>query len=225
MAEQAQGARLADLALNAIEIIDRNLYERTCDVRWWATDSRGRRLHRRSASIAAGLRVRTARRDPRRLHGLSRPLALRRGRPCHRQRPARALPRRRRSTSHASRGSRAARALACGNDYAVDDIACASLLDDAQVATYASSVREGGEPTASRLACSPSISIGRRKAHDREGRTRSTPTELTRPRSYPRHRFPRRRCASSDDQPSLSNFVVLDATGAEAAIAPPIDRR
>lgn len=30
---------LADLALNAIEIIDRNLYERTCDVRWWATDS------------------------------------------------------------------------------------------------------------------------------------------------------------------------------------------
>ncbi len=39
MALQARGARLADLALNAIEIIDRNLYERTCDVRWWATDS------------------------------------------------------------------------------------------------------------------------------------------------------------------------------------------
>jgi hypothetical protein len=39
MAEQAQGARLVDLALNAIEIVDRNLYERTCDVRWWATDS------------------------------------------------------------------------------------------------------------------------------------------------------------------------------------------
>ena len=39
MAEQAQGARLVDLSLNAIEIIDRNLYERTCDVRWWATDS------------------------------------------------------------------------------------------------------------------------------------------------------------------------------------------
>lgn len=39
MTEQAQGARLVDLALSAIEIIDRNLYERTCDVRWWATDS------------------------------------------------------------------------------------------------------------------------------------------------------------------------------------------
>lgn len=33
------GRRLADLALHAIEIIDRNLYERSCDVRWWATDA------------------------------------------------------------------------------------------------------------------------------------------------------------------------------------------
>ncbi|WP_082531731.1 methyl-accepting chemotaxis protein [Methylobacterium sp. Leaf469] len=31
--------RLIDLALNAVELIDRNLYERTCDVRWWATDA------------------------------------------------------------------------------------------------------------------------------------------------------------------------------------------
>lgn len=34
-----RGQRLADLSLNMIEIIDRNLYERTCDVRWWATDA------------------------------------------------------------------------------------------------------------------------------------------------------------------------------------------
>jgi hypothetical protein len=34
-----RGTRLADLALNLIEIIDRNLYERSCDVRWWATDT------------------------------------------------------------------------------------------------------------------------------------------------------------------------------------------
>lgn len=33
------GSRLADLALNMIDVIDRNLYERSCDVRWWATDS------------------------------------------------------------------------------------------------------------------------------------------------------------------------------------------
>lgn len=36
--QAVQNERLVDLACNAIEIIDRNLYERTCDVRWWATD-------------------------------------------------------------------------------------------------------------------------------------------------------------------------------------------
>jgi hypothetical protein len=33
-----RGVRLSDLALNCVDLIDRNLYERTCDVRWWATD-------------------------------------------------------------------------------------------------------------------------------------------------------------------------------------------
>ena len=39
LTEEARAARSIDLALNAVEIIDRNLYERTCDVRWWATDA------------------------------------------------------------------------------------------------------------------------------------------------------------------------------------------
>jgi hypothetical protein len=34
-----RGTRLSDLALNCVDLVDRNLYERTCDVRWWATDS------------------------------------------------------------------------------------------------------------------------------------------------------------------------------------------
>lgn len=34
-----RGTRLSDLALSNIDLIDRNLYERTCDVRWWATDA------------------------------------------------------------------------------------------------------------------------------------------------------------------------------------------
>ena len=33
-----RGTRLADLALTNIDLIDRNLYERSCDCRWWATD-------------------------------------------------------------------------------------------------------------------------------------------------------------------------------------------
>lgn len=39
LVEDVRGTRLADLSHNAIDIIDRNLYERSCDVRWWATDS------------------------------------------------------------------------------------------------------------------------------------------------------------------------------------------
>ena len=39
LATRVLGERLSDLALTNIDLIDRNLYERTCDVRWWATDA------------------------------------------------------------------------------------------------------------------------------------------------------------------------------------------
>jgi hypothetical protein len=38
LSTDVRGGRLSDLALNNIDLIDRNLYERSCDVRWWATD-------------------------------------------------------------------------------------------------------------------------------------------------------------------------------------------
>ncbi len=34
-----RGVRLSDLALTNIDLIDRSLYERSCDVRWWAKDT------------------------------------------------------------------------------------------------------------------------------------------------------------------------------------------
>lgn len=39
MANNVRGTRLSDMALVNIDLVDRNLFERTCDVRWWATDS------------------------------------------------------------------------------------------------------------------------------------------------------------------------------------------
>lgn len=36
---EVRGQRFQQVAFNAIDIIDRNLYERSCDVRWWATDA------------------------------------------------------------------------------------------------------------------------------------------------------------------------------------------
>lgn len=35
---EVRGQRYQQIAYNAVDIIDRNLYERSCDVRWWATD-------------------------------------------------------------------------------------------------------------------------------------------------------------------------------------------
>lgn len=37
-ASNVRGTRLSDLALTNIDLIDRNLFERSCDVRWWAAD-------------------------------------------------------------------------------------------------------------------------------------------------------------------------------------------
>jgi len=39
LATSVRGTRLVDLAHTNIELIDRNLYERSCDCRWWATDA------------------------------------------------------------------------------------------------------------------------------------------------------------------------------------------
>jgi hypothetical protein len=38
LATNVRGTRLCDLALTNIDLVDRNLYERSCDCRWWATD-------------------------------------------------------------------------------------------------------------------------------------------------------------------------------------------
>lgn len=39
LATEVRGTRLCDLAYTNIDLIDRNLYERSCDCRWWATDA------------------------------------------------------------------------------------------------------------------------------------------------------------------------------------------
>lgn len=38
LAKDVRGRRLADLSATHIDLVDRNLYERSCDVRWWATE-------------------------------------------------------------------------------------------------------------------------------------------------------------------------------------------
>ena len=144
MAQTALGSRLVDLALNAIEIIDRNLYERTCDVRWWATDSalvdclsdvRPERIAYASKRLGVILAAYTV--------YLDLWLCDLNGHVIASGRPDRynvtGL-----DVSNEDWFIKAKR-LASGDDYAVSDVSECSALNGAEVATYAATVRAGGE--------------------------------------------------------------------------------
>jgi len=144
LAQQSQGARLTDLALNAVEIIDRNLYERTCDVRWWATDSA---VVDQAQAPSPDLQHRACHRLGVILDSYTVYIDLwlcdLAGTIIANGRPA----------DHAVIGQSVAEALwfkrACslssGSEFAVADVAAEPLLRDAQVATYATGVRRGGD--------------------------------------------------------------------------------
>lgn len=145
MIVQTRGQRLQDLCLNAIEIIDRNLYERTCDVRWWATDS----------AVVDAL----ADASPERLAFAEKRLGVilgaytvyldlwlcdTTGKVVAHGRPDR-YPGLRGLDVSAEAWFSQAMATASGDDYAVTDANTCAALGNSPVATYATAVREGGE--------------------------------------------------------------------------------
>nr|WP_246737175.1 methyl-accepting chemotaxis protein [Methylobacterium sp. DB0501] len=142
---RAQGERLVDLALNAVELIDRNLYERTCDVRWWATD----------AAVVACADAS----DPAAVAFAEKRLGVilsaytvyldlwlcdLDGRIIATGRPDR-FPGLRGQSVAREPWFRQAVALPSGDDYSAADIRVEPRLGGAQVATYCAGVREGGE--------------------------------------------------------------------------------
>ncbi|OYX06499.1 MAG: chemotaxis protein [Caulobacter vibrioides] len=141
-----RGQRLADLALNAIEIIDRNLYERTCDVRWWATDSSivaclaqgGDATVRRHASDRLGVIL-----DAYTVY-LDLWICDAQGRVVANGRPGRYPNVVGRSVADA-RWFRDGLRTATGDDFVACDIERNTALGDAPVATYATAIRAGGE--------------------------------------------------------------------------------
>ena len=143
MAVQAQGERLVDLSLNAIELIDRNLYERTCDVRWWATDAsvvdcaadpNDVSVAIVSERLGVILGAYTVYLDLW-LCGID-------GTVIANGRPGR-FDVRGHNVAHEEWFIRT-RELASGDDYSVGDVTVQPMLGGAQVATYCASVREGG---------------------------------------------------------------------------------
>ncbi len=140
-----RGQRLADLALNAIEIVDRNLYERTCDVRWWATDSAvvacladGDDATRRYASERLGVIL-----DAYTVY-LDLWICDTRGRVIANGRPNR-YPNVIGQSVAASRWFQDGMRTATGDDFVACDIEKCAALGDAPVATYATAIRAGGQ--------------------------------------------------------------------------------
>src|ERR1700709_2838001 len=144
MANAAMGSRMVDLALNAIEIIDRNLYERTCDVRWWATDSA-------VVDCAADLTAESVAYASKRLGVILNAYTVHldlwlcdlHGNVIANGRPERYSVKDL-NVSHEPWFVQATR-LHSGDEYAVGDITECAGLRGAEVATYAASVRAGGD--------------------------------------------------------------------------------
>jgi hypothetical protein len=144
--EHVRGERLADMAHNAIEIADRNLYERSCDVRWWATDpavvecaaapgddAKSRHASKRLAVILASYTV-----------YLDLWIADANGRVIASGRPGR-YPGVIGADVSDEDWFKEAMATRDGSEFAVADISRNRHLDNAVVATYATAIREGGE--------------------------------------------------------------------------------
>jgi len=142
--ERQQGQRLTDLALNMIDVIDRNLYERSCDVRWWATDAAVVDcMTAGSVSVAAH----AAKRLSVILDSYTVYLDIwvldTEGRVVANGRPS-LFPVV--DTVNAAQHEWFAAALATrsGDEYATANVDTAAELNGAQVATYATAIRQGG---------------------------------------------------------------------------------
>lgn len=139
-----RGNRLAALARNSVEIIDRNLYERSCDVRWWATDSAVvDALENPSATTAAYASSRLATILRSYTVYLDLWIADQTGRVVAHGRPDRypgLVGSRVDGTEWFRRG------LSCtdGDSFVVCDIQTNPGLDEAAVATYATAIRSQG---------------------------------------------------------------------------------
>jgi hypothetical protein len=139
-----KGTRHTDLARSAVEIIDRNLYERSCDVRWWATDSSvievledptEANIDHATERLATILRSYTV--------YLDLWVADRTGRVIATGRPDR-YPDAMFQNVINEDWFRAAMGTQSGDDFRVCDISTNPTLGGAQVATYSTAVRAGG---------------------------------------------------------------------------------
>ncbi len=223
MVQQLRGSRLADLALNMIEIIDRNLYERSCDVRWWATDSAvvgclaqatPEAVSHTSKRLGVILESYTVYLDLWVADASGRVVAS--GRPDR--------------YPHAVGASVAGEAwfkdamsTLDGSQFAMADIAAVPQLGNSLVATYATAIRENGEANGRPLGVlgiffdwqpqADTVVKGVRLREEERARTRCLLVDRE-------HRV----IASSDGQGVLSEVLKIDLSSAMGSTMDPVGR-
>jgi hypothetical protein len=143
--QNQEAQRLTDLAFNMIEIIDRNLYERSCDVRWWATDAAvtgcaaqptAERIEHASKRLGVILDSYTVYLDLWVIDPQGNVIAN--------GRPSRYAVAGQHSVASSSWFTNAMKSRS-GADYTAADIEAAPALGNARVATYATAIREKGQ--------------------------------------------------------------------------------
>jgi C4-dicarboxylate-specific signal transduction histidine kinase len=140
-----EGPRLTDMAQTMVQLIVRNLYERTCDCRWWATDdAMWQALQEPSDELFARASERLAMINRFYTVYLNLVLADASGRVVATSNP-KLFPRVAKATVANTPWFRAAMQSRSGDDYVVDDITQSASHDSKAVAIYAAAVRSGGE--------------------------------------------------------------------------------
>jgi len=145
LVEQMEGVRLIDLAQTLVQFIVRNLFERTADVRWWATDSAlWGALEEPSAEKAQHAAARLG--VINRFYTVYLDLVMT---DAKGQVIASANPRYQRSLKGKDLSGegwfKAARNCQSGDDYVVDTVKQSVLHDHRDVLVYATGIRAGGQ--------------------------------------------------------------------------------
>lgn len=144
LVQEMEGVRLTDLCLTLVQFIVRNLFERTADVRWWATDSALWSALQDPSTASfdhAGERLGVINR----FYTVYIDLVMtdRKGKVVASANPRYAKALKDKNFSGESWVKAAAR-TASGDDYIVDEVRKSPLHEDRDVLVYATGIREGG---------------------------------------------------------------------------------
>lgn len=140
-----EGPRLSDMAQTMVQLIVRNLYERTCDCRWWATDdSVWQALAEPSDELHARASERLGMINRFYTVYLNLVLADAKGQIVATSNPKQ-FPRAARASVAQTRWFQGAMQSNSGDDYVVDEITQSGSHDNKPVAIYAAAVRSGGQ--------------------------------------------------------------------------------